>query len=480
MKAALLTDLYELTMMQGYLLEQKNKLAIFDMFFRRQPFGGGFTIFAGLEPLLETILTLSFSQDELDYLDSLKIFRPSFLHYLAGYKFCGSLYAPLEGSVVFANEPILRIEGSLIETQLIESLLLNTINFQSLIATKSARMVNACRGGLILEFGLRRAQGFDGALSASRAAFIGGASATSNVAAGRQWGIPVKGTMAHSWVMSHDSELESFQRFAAIYPDSCILLIDTYDTLKSGLPNAITVLKRLKEEGRSGFGVRLDSGDLAYLSREVRHILDENDLGAARIIVSNELDEYIMHQLLDEGASIDVWGIGTRLVTGAADPALSGVYKIAAKEHNGQLKPCMKLTNTPDKTSNPGSKNSCRFYNQQGLMVGDLIYLNDEADELARRVQDREPITFNHPYLETAFVLEEYAYTQHLLQPVVIDGQRVAEPRSLSACQATVRQGLDSLDDSYKRLINPHRYKVSLSKRLKALKQELLQQIGEA
>ena len=307
----LLTDFYELSMMQGYLLQKENPGVVFDMFFRRQPFGGGFAVFAGLEDLLKYVSALAFSQEDLAYLESLGAFRPEFLDYLAGFRFTGDIWAMDEGTLAFPGEPLVRVHGSLMETQLIESALLAIINFQTLIATKSARVRQAANGGTVIEFGLRRAQGVDGALSASRAAFIGGAHATSNTLAGKNFGIPVRGTMAHSWVMAFGSEREAFEKYAEIYPDGALLLIDTYDTLGSGIDNAIAIGKRLTAEGHRNFGVRLDSGDLEYLSKKVRQRLDDAGLKEARIVASNELDENIIHQLITQGAPIDIWGVGT-------------------------------------------------------------------------------------------------------------------------------------------------------------------------
>jgi nicotinate phosphoribosyltransferase len=332
--SGLFTDFYELTMMQGYMLQGKNEEVVFDMFFRRQPFSGGYSIFTGLSDILDSLENISFSEEDLNYLRSLKIFKDDFLEYLKEFKFTGNVYAMDEGSIIFPNEPIIRIHSTIIEAQLIESLILNTINFQTLIATKSARVSYASGGSTILEFGLRRAQGFDGALTASRAAFIGGSDATSNTLAGKIYGIPVKGSMAHSWIMAFDSELEAFRKFTELYPDSAILLIDTYDTLGSGIENAIIVGLEQKKKGKS-ITVRLDSGDFFYLSREIRKRLDAAGLLNAKIVVSNDLDEEIIHQLLTDGATIDTWGVGTNLVTGGTDSAFGGVYKLAAKKIGG-------------------------------------------------------------------------------------------------------------------------------------------------
>jgi nicotinate phosphoribosyltransferase len=337
---ALLTDFYELTMMQGYFLNHYDPDTVFEMFFRKAPFDGGFTVFAGLQPLLEAVQELAFTPADRAFLQA-EGFGKEFLDYLSSFRFSGDIYAMPEGTVVFPGEPLLRVHAPLIQAQLLESLVLNILNFQTLVATKAARIWLASGEGTVLEFGLRRAQGVDGALAASRAAFIGGAAATSNALAGRLFGIPVRGTMAHSWIMAFPSELEAFRKYAEVYPDGCILLIDTYDTLKSGLENAVLVGKSLKESGHSHFGVRLDSGDLEYLSKRVRKRLDEEGLEEAVIAASNELDEEIIQQLIAQEAPIDVWGVGTHLVTAKGDPALTGVYKLAARRVDGDYQPSL-------------------------------------------------------------------------------------------------------------------------------------------
>ncbi len=359
---SLLTDFYELTMMQGYFFQCPEEQAVFEVFFRSQPFSGGYTIFAGLEPLLHEIENLSFDSESIDYLASRKIFRDEFLHYLAGFRFRGTIYSMEEGNIVFPGEPLLRIHGSLMETQLLESMVLNFINFQSLIATKTCRIVLSAKNTPVLEFGLRRAQGVNGAISATRAAYIGGAASTSNTLAAKQFSIPTSGTMAHSWVMSFPSELESFQKYVELYPDRPILLVDTFDTLKSGLPNAIQVFGSLKEKSPALMAIRIDSGDLEYLSKKAREMLDRHDLSDVKIFVSSDLDEWIITQLIASGSPIDAWGVGTRLVTGDSNPALSGVYKIVARGREEIFEPKIKISNQSEKITNPGIKNIMRFY----------------------------------------------------------------------------------------------------------------------
>ncbi len=472
---ALLTDLYELTMMQGYYLINPYQRATFEMFFRRQPFEGGFSVFAGLEPLLDAILELKFKRDDIEYLNSLKIFKKEFLDYLSNFKFKGDIYSVSEGTIVFPNEPLVRVEGSLIETQLLESILLNIMNFQTLIATKTRRIVIAANGGGVIEFGFRRAQGVDGALSGTRAAYIGGAFATSNVLASKIYNIPVRGTMAHSWVMSFGSELEAFERYAELYQDNCIFLVDTYDTLNSGIPNAIKVMKKLKKIGKTGYGIRLDSGDLEYLSKEARKMLDKNDLKEALIIASNELDEWIINQIIKNGAPINAWGVGSKLITADKDPWLTGVYKLVAKTNGNKMEPVIKISNNPDKITNPGVKNILRFYDRNGMMLGDLIYLESEKEELLNLTKQKQPIRFNHPSIDHAFfICTKYAKCKSLLECVVKNGKRIKKSIELNRIKDYAIKEISTLDSTYKRLINPHIYKVSISDELKKLKWDLL------
>jgi nicotinate phosphoribosyltransferase len=462
---AMLTDFYELTMMQGYFFHDHNPRAAFEMFFRRSPFEGGFAVFAGLETLVKMVLEFGFTQEDLEFLSRQKVFRSEFLDYLADFRFSGDIHAVEEGTIVFPNEPLMRVQAPLMEAQLLESLLLNILNFQTLIATKAARIYLASEGGTVLEFGMRRAHGVNGALSAARAAFIGGAAATSNTLAGKMFGIPVSGTMAHSWIMSFENELAAFERYAEVYPESCILLIDTYDTLKSGLENAIKVGRALKEQGHMNFGVRLDSGDLEYLSKKVREGLDQAGLEHARIAASNELDEGIIHQLITEGAPIDLWGVGTHLVTGKNDSALTGVYKLMAIENGGRFVPTIKVSNNPDKITDPGVKQVHRFYNGAGVPIADLLTLEDEILAAGRSYR------FYHPRYPYRYIdIDDCSRIEPLLVPVVRSGRTVVDFPSLPTLQERCRRNLESLDHTYRRLINPHVYKVSLSERLKDLK----------
>ena len=476
---ALFTDFYSLTMAQGFWKMGMNKRSVFEMFFRSQPFGGGFSIFAGLGTLLEKLKEFVFSSDDLQYLKGLGIFEDQFLEYLKDFRFKGSLWAFDEGTIIFPNEPIIRVDGGLIECQIIEGLILNTINFQSLVATKAARVYIASGNKSVMEFGLRRAQGPDGALSASRAAFIGGASGTSNVLAAKIYDIPVFGTMAHSWVMAWPAEEDAFRAFADIYPDRSIFLIDTYDTLKSGIINAIKVGKTLTSKGKN-FGVRLDSGDIHYLSTEVRKMLDEAGLNKATISVSNELDESIIKTLTDAGAPVDVWGVGTRMVTGGSDAAFTGVYKLTARDDgSGNLTAAMKLSDNPDKTTNPGVKQVWRIKNTDNIFVADVLALEDPKEPDI--MEKGKTYSFWHPsadYRRFYHTLEGSA--EPLLTVKIRDGKPEGKNVPIKEIQERFKMELESLDSSHKRILNPHIYKVSVTERLRALKLKLIKNyLGE-
>ncbi|MFA7168811.1 MAG: nicotinate phosphoribosyltransferase [Sphaerochaetaceae bacterium] len=467
--SALVTDFYELNMMQGYFETRHNPNVVFDMFYRNNPFNGGYAVFAGLNELIDKLEGFSFSDDDIAYLRGLGQFSEPFLDFLSGYRFQGDLYAFREGSIVFPGEVLVRIHTSLIDAQLIEGLLLNTLNFQTLIATKAARMVEASGRGTIMEFGLRRAQGEDGALSASRAAFIGGCKVTSNTLAGKSYDIPVAGTMAHSWIMSYDNELDAFRAFADLYPDNAILLIDTYDTLRSGIDNAIKVGLEQKAKGKS-IGVRIDSGDLSYLPRAIRKRLDEAGLQDATICVSNDLTEEIIQTLVTDKVPIDSWGIGTHLVTGGDQSSLNGVYKLAAKEERGSYVPTMKISNTFEKTTNPGIKQVYRFADSTGAELGDLITLSNET------VVPGKKYTFFHPFAEGDFFEmkpDAYASCTPMLLQQMKNGKRCVAKPPLKQIQKEVQDNLDRFHPSYRRQINPHLYKVSLSPKLKKLKMQL-------
>jgi nicotinate phosphoribosyltransferase len=471
--SALLTDFYSLTMAQGYWKNNMNRRAVFEMFFRKQPFEGGFSIFAGLGPLLETLRNFSFSEDDIAYLEGLNFFEKPFLEYLRSFRFSGSLWAMDEGTVVFPQEPLIRVSSGLIEGQIIEGMLLNIINFQSLIATKTARVWLATDKGSVMEFGLRRAQGPDGAMSASRAAFIGGASGTSNVLAGKEYGIPVLGTMAHSWIMAFPGEEQAFQAYADLYPDFPVFLIDTYDTLRSGIQNAIKVGRRVTEKGKN-FGVRLDSGDMHYLAVQVRHLLDEAGLVNARISVSNDLDENIIQTLTDAGAPINSWGVGTRMVTGGDEAAFTGVYKLTAREDaSGALIPAIKFSDNPEKNTNPGLKQVFRLRDNQGMSVADILSLEENGPAPFAK---GNRYVFWHPsadYRHFYHTLEGEA--EPLLKQRLERGEPACEEPSLEAIRLHVKAELETFDQSYKRILNPHVYKVSVTPEMRQLKLNLIQ-----
>lgn len=465
----LFTDFYELTMAQGYWKENMNQDVVFDVFFRRHPFNNGFSVFAGIETLLDAITNFSFSDDDIEFLKSQKIFEKEFLDYLKNFHFSGDLYAFDEGSIIFPQEPIIRIHAKLIEAQIIEGIVLNTINFQSLIATKTARIWLASKKGSLMEFGLRRAQGINGSLCASRAAFIGGASSTSNTLAAKIFGIPASGTMAHSWVMSFPTELEAFETYSKLYPEKSVFLIDTYDTLKSGIKNAIKAGSKLVEQGYN-FGVRLDSGDIAYLSAEVRKELDNAGFPQAFISASNELSEEIIETLVQQNAPISSWGVGTNLVTGGSESSFSGVYKLASR-YNPQTKemqPTMKFSDNPAKNTNPGIKNVFRLYDSNGMARADILSLNDEI------LEENKEYRFYHTMIDYRQFVFKASKIKSLLKKKLENGKRIAprlpEKEQLKLSKEKMAQELETLDPSYKRILNPHIYKVSITEKLKDLK----------
>lgn len=465
----LLTDLYELTMLAGYLEQgMHERPAVFDLFFRHNPFNGGYAVFAGLETALSYLEQLSFGADELDYLDGLKIFKPDFLSYLSSFRFRGTVTAAPEGTVVFGREPLVTVEGGLAEAQFVETALLNIINFQTLVATKAARIKLAAGDATVLEFGLRRAQGPDGGLSEARAAFIGGVRSTSNVLAGMRYGIPVAGTHAHSWIMAFPDELTAFRCYADNFPDACVLLIDTYDTLKSGLPNALTVARELKERGHALTGVRIDSGDLAYLSRQVRAAFDAAGFPEVKIVASNELDENVIESMRREGSRIDVYGVGTRLATCAGDGggALGGVYKLVRMDHE----PKLKLTSDVAKATLPDRKKVLRAVAPDGSFIQDVIALEHEEIQPHALVFDpANPL--QHVRIPSQARLID------LRGRVMENGRRCAPEATLEESADRARQQLQLLPDGCLRLVNPHLYKVSISQELNTLRLRLMTQV---
>jgi nicotinate phosphoribosyltransferase len=471
----LLTDLYELTMMQGYFRNKdRNETVIFDMFYRTNPCNGGFAVIAGLEQLVRFIKELHFSPADINYLRSLKMFGEDFLKYLQSFHFSGSIYAIPEGTVVFPREPLIKVIAPIMEAQLIETAILNIINHQSLIATKAARVCHAAKGDSILEFGLRRAQGPDAGIYGARAAMIGGCVGTSNVLCGQLFNVPVRGTHAHSWVMSFPDEYTAFKTYAEMYPDACYLLVDTYDTLKTGVPNAIRIFSEKRAAGcpLENYGIRLDSGDLAYLSKKARRMLDSAGFHDAVISASNDLDEYLIESLKAQGAMITVWGVGTRLITSKDDPAFGGVYKLAAiMGADGSFIPKIKLSENSDKVTNPADKKVLRIYDKESKKIkADLICL------VAEQYDENKPLKLfdpNEPWKKTTLPGGSYRLRE-LMVPVFRDGECVYDSPPVMAIRAYCQNELATLWDETRRFVNPQPVYVDLSQDLYDMKMKLL------
>ena len=473
----LLTDLYELTMMQGYYEKGQNENVIFDVFFRQNPCNNGYSVCAGLDQVIDYIKNLHFTYDDVDYLRGLGIFKEDFLHYLSGFHFSGDIYAIPEGTVVFPKEPLLKVVAPIMEAQLVETAILNIINHQSLIATKTSRIVFAANGDGIMEFGLRRAQGPDAGLYGARAAMIGGCVGTSNVLAGQMFDVPVMGTHAHSWIMSFPDEYTAFKTYAEMYPDNCTLLVDTYDTLKSGVPNAIRVFQEFKDAGKPliKYGIRLDSGDLAYLSKEARKMLDEAGFPEATICASNDLDEFLLHDLKMQGAAIDSWGVGTNLITSKDCPSFGGVYKLAAiQNEEGEFVPKIKISENTEKITNPGNKTIYRIYEKaSGKIKADLICFADEVIDPKQDLLLFDPMD---TWKKTKLAGGTYNVREILL-PIFKNGECLYKSPTLKEIAAYSREEKDTLWDETKRLFYPHRVYVDLSQKLYAVKQSLLDQM---
>ncbi len=472
----MMTDLYELTMMQGYFKTQKNDIAIFDAFYRKNPCNGGYAICAGLEQVIDYIENLSFHEQDIDYLHRLGIFDSDFLEYLRNFHFSGDIYAIPEGSVMFPGEPMLKVVAPIMESQLIETAVLNIINHQSLIATKAARVCHAAQGDGVMEFGLRRAQGPDSATYGARAAVIGGCKGTSNVLAGRLFDVPVLGTHAHSWIMSFPDEYTAFKEYASLYPNACILLVDTYDTIKSGIPNAIRVFTEMRNAGihSTNYGVRLDSGDLAYLSKKVRKMLDDAGFTDAVIAASNDLDEYLIETLKSQGSTITSWGVGTNLITSKDNPSFGGVYKLVAIcDKNGAFIPKIKLSENIEKVTNPGDKTFYRIYDKDtGKIKADFICL---TDEIFNEKEDLILFDPNAPWKKTKLVGGSYQMREMLI-PVIQKGTTVYQSPTVMEIRNFCNQEKSTLWDETKRFINPQEVYVDLSQKLYQLKNELLNQ----
>ena len=470
----LLTDLYQLTMMNGYLKKnRKDEIAVFDVFFRQNGMIT-YSIACGLQQVADYILNLDFGKDEIEYLRSLNIFDEVFLDYLKNFRFTGDVYAVPEGTIVFPGEPILTVKAPVMQAQLIETAVLNMINFQTLIASKAAKICYAAKGDSVMEFGLRRAQAPDAGIYGARAAVIGGCGSTSNVLAGKMFDIPVSGTHAHSWVMNFKDEYTAFKNYAEVYPDNALLLVDTFDTLKSGVPNAIRVFNELQKKGYKPKGIRLDSGDLAYLSKKARQMLDEAGFKDTIICASGDLDEYSINSLKNQGAKINLWGVGTKLITSADMPALGGVYKLAAVyDCNGTEIPKIKISDNAAKITNPGFKNIFRVYdNKTGKAEADFIALRSE-----KPVDVSKPLVLTHPTDRWKKITFTDYTVRGLQEEIIKEGKLVYDIPSLKEIKKYCQSELDSFWDEYKRLDSPHVYKVDLSDSLYELKRNMLAEL---
>ncbi len=463
----MLTDLYQLTMLEGYfrcgIIESPS---VFDLFYRRNPFDGGYSVFAGLPQMVDYLTSLRFEDEDLRYLRSLSLFSQEFLDFLKGLRFTGDVYAFPEGSIIFPEEPLVRIEAPLGQAQLVETAILNIINFQTLIATKAARICHAAGDRPVIEFGLRRAHGENGGLGASRASYIGGCIATSNVLAGKCFGIPVKGTHAHSWIMAFDDEYTAFKKYSEIYPDTSILLVDTYDSIKSGIPNAIKVALELQESGHRMAGIRLDSGDPVVLSRKARRMLNDAGLDYVKILLSNDLDEYRIEKLLGKGAPVDIFGVGTRLATGHGEAAFPGVYKMSALEKNGTSIPRLKLSDETLKGNLPGRKNILRYSDPDGMAMCDVICIEDSHQAVSACDETG-----------THYPLPQGWEGKKQLLPVIRNGMPGPVERNLTAIQESFRRNVAALADKYTRLKGPDEYPVILCRELYDLKREMVGRI---
>ncbi len=475
----LLTDFYELTMMQGYFKNAKDPVVVFDMFYRKNPSDSGFAIAAGLEQVIEYIKNLNFNYEDVEYLRSLGMFDDDFLDYLSGFHFTGDIYAVPEGTVIFPMEPIVKVIAPIMQAQLVETVILNLINHQSLIATKAARVCYAAQGEFVMEFGLRRAQGPDAGTLGARAAIIGGCAGTSNVICAKKFGVPALGTHAHSWIMSFDDEYTAFKKYAELYPDNVILLVDTYDTLHSGVPNAIKVFKEMEESGveLKHYGICIDSGDLAYISKKARKMLNAAGFEKACIVASSDLDENLISSLKLQKAAINQWGVGTKLITSTDCPAFGGVYKLAAMQtEDGTFEPKIKLSENTWKITNPGNKTIFRIYDMDGKIKADLIAFADEDIS-----EDKELLLFDpiETWKKTLLMPGEFR-VRELLKPVFIKGQCVyTSPKVMEIREYCARE-LDTLWDETRRLVNPHEVYVDLTGSLWEVKKKLLDDYNDA
>ena len=475
----LLTDLYELTMMQGYFKNPTDQVVVFDVFYRKNPSGSAYAIAAGLDQVIEYIKDLHFTTEDVDYLRTLGLFEEDFLEYLRGFHFTGDLYAIPEGTVVFPREPLVKVIAPVMEAQLIETAVLTLINHQSLIATKAARVVRAAQGDGVMEFGLRRAQGPDAGIYGARAAMIGGCIGTSNVLCGEMFDVPVKGTHAHSWIMSFPDEYTAFKAYSKLYPKACLLLVDTYDVLKSGVPNAIRVFKEMRESGlpMKGYGIRIDSGDLAYLSKKAYEMLAAEGFGDAIISASSDLDEYLIESLKLQGARINSWGVGTNLITSSDWPAFGGVYKMAAVRGNNdsEFTPKIKLSENIEKVTNPGNKTIMRIYDKTtGKIRGDLICLADETFD-----EEKNLVIFDPEATWKRTLIQGGTYKiRELLVPIFKKGVCCYESPSVMEIRDICEKEKNTLWEESRRFVNPQEVYVDLSQKLYDMKKKLIEEMS--
>lgn len=467
---SMLMDFYELTMANGYFeLGLKDEWVVFDLFYRKNPDNGGFVIAAGLQQAIEYLQNLHFSEEDIAFLKAKGIFSEGFLNYLRNLKFSGNVYGVKEGTIVYPNIPILTIEAPLCEAQIVETMLLLTINHQSMIATKANRIVRAAKGRAVMEFGARRAQGYDGAVYGTRACYIGGVGSTATVMADQMFDVPSVGTMAHSWVQYFDNEYTAFAAYANIYPSNCVLLVDTYDVINSGIPNAIKVAKEVLEpKGYRLQGVRLDSGDLAYLSKKVRKMLDEAHLNDTKIVVSNSIDEYLLESLFDQGAKIDSFGVGERMITSSSEPVFGGVYKIVAKKVDNEYLPKIKISENNEKITNPGFKYSYRVYDENGIGIFDFLALHDEEITIDNLDLVDENKPYKHIKINSDWTIKK------LQQQFIKDGKLIYELPTLKQIQDEVKDNLSKVWDEEKRFSFPHKHYVDLTRKLYDVKCEML------
>ncbi|MEK4328156.1 nicotinate phosphoribosyltransferase [Paenibacillus sp. FSL R7-0312] len=469
---ALHTDKYQINMMYAHWVNGTHKRrAVFEAYFRKLPFGNGFAVFAGLERIAQYIAELRFTEDDIRYLsEQEENYAPAFLEELLQFHFQGSIHSMKEGALVFPDEPLIRVEGTIMEAQLVETAILNFMNYQTLIATKASRIKQVAPNDTLLEFGTRRAQEADAAVWGARAAYVGGFHATSNMLAGKMFGIPTKGTHAHSWVQSFPSEQEAFDAYARVMPDGVTLLVDTFDTLRSGVPNAINTAKKLEAQGKRMNGIRLDSGDLAYLSRKARQMLDEAGLQYVKIVASNDLDENTIMNLKSQGAAIDTWGVGTQLITASDQPSLGGVYKLVEIESpSGEMIPTIKISSNPEKVSTPGKKSVYRIIGQNGKALADYIsFSGEEAPRNGVRLKLFNPL---HPYMRKHV---EHYEALPMLEPIVVNGFQVYQLPDLNEIRRYHQEQLDLFWPEYLRKLNPEVFRVNLSEQLWNRKQQLI------